>query len=101
MLLYIFSYILTRRTIKLNKKCSGTHYKGKNCDPKETVDKLKSAYAARPRHFFPESLMFTKVDTGIRGIKKSNGGWSDPRDHQLCKSFIQSVPANLTSITIS
>lgn len=78
----------------------GTHYKGKNCDPRSTVNSLNQAFSAKEKDFFPNMLRFEKVDTAIRAIKKSNGGWSDPRDHQLCKSFVHSDSTNLTKITL-
>lgn len=78
----------------------GTHYKGKNCDPKESVDNLKKSYIKQETKFFPKVLNFDKVDTLIRHMKKPNGGWADPRDHQLCKSFLQTDSVNLVNITI-
>jgi len=79
----------------------GTHYKGKNCDPKKRVNELNTIYKDLEKNFFPQELVFDKVDTGIRPIKKSNGGWSDPRDHQLCKSHVQQDAPDLTKITIA
>lgn len=81
----------------------GTHYKGKNCDPKQSVENLKMTQKQKSHLFFPEKIRFEKVDTAIHSAKKSNGGWSDPRDHQLCKSFLtsNSNSLNLVNITIS
>lgn len=80
---------------------SGTHYKGKNCDPKHRVDDLKTIYNELKNDFFPNEFVFEKVDTGIRALKRSNGGWSDPRDHQLCKSHLNDSFLSLVNITLS
>ena len=69
----------------------GLHHKGKNCDPKDNVDKLVSMFAEKPSAFFPKSFELSGIYTGIRTPKKSNGGWSDPRDIQLCKQFFYST----------
>ncbi len=52
-------------------------------------------------NFFGIEFKFEKVDTSIKQAKKPNGGWSDPRDHQLCKSFRQEhfSIANITILT--
>lgn len=77
----------------------GTHYKGKNCDPKQSVEALKLAYAKKQSKFFSEEFEFEKVDTSIKQPKKPNGGWSDPRDHMMCKRFMQDA-FNLQNITL-
>lgn len=79
----------------------GTHYKGKNCNPKNSVDSLMSTYMSKKSEFFPKEMKFEKVDTGIRTMKKPNGGWSDPRDHQLCKSFLSDQSLNLLGLNIT
>ena len=65
----------------------GTHHKGKNCDPKERVEFLKQTFTKNESKFYPIKFDLNKVNTQIRAIKKPNGGWSDQRDHLLCKSF--------------
>lgn len=47
----------------------------------QTIEKKKS-------ETFSDKFDLSVVNTGIMAIKKSNGGWADPRDHNLCKSFI-------------
>ena len=69
---------------------SGTHHKQKNCDPQSLVAKLRDVYESKKSEYFPKSLELSKVDTILRIIKKSNGGWADPRDHRLCMSFAKS-----------
>merc|ERR1719245_1154671 len=51
----------------------GTHYKGKNCNPRNSVDSLMRSYKLKQYNFFPKKMKFEKVDTGIRAMKKSNG----------------------------
>ena len=80
---------------------SGTHHKGSNCDPKEQVDKLKNVFLEKQKQFYPDNLVLNGINTGIHKITKSNGGWSDPRDHYLCKSFFENKsPNNYTTITL-
>lgn len=76
----------------------GIHHKGKNCDPKEKINLLKDNFKKNFKYFFPSSFNIGRVNTAIKIVKKSNGGWSDPRDHELCKSFASPVSArnNLT-----
>jgi alpha-1,6-mannosyl-glycoprotein beta-1,2-N-acetylglucosaminyltransferase len=76
----------------------GTHHKGKNCDPKEKIKNLKNDFDKNLAKYFPENFDIGKINTAIRKVKKSNGGWSDKRDHSLCRSFASPVSArnNLT-----
>ncbi|CAF0703818.1 unnamed protein product [Brachionus calyciflorus] len=75
----------------------GTHHKGSNCDPKEKIESLKKTIQNKQTQFFPKKFELNGVNTGIIAIKKSNGGWGDPRDHNLCKSFIdQYIKSNNT-----
>lgn len=67
---------------------SGTHHKGSNCDPKEKIEILKQTIDKKKSETFSDKFDSSAVHTGIISIKKSNGGWADPRDHNLCKSFI-------------
>ncbi|CAF0703814.1 unnamed protein product [Brachionus calyciflorus] len=66
----------------------GTHFKSKACDPKVKLGEMKKKYEESKSNFFPRDLNFSGKIFGMRKIKKSNGGWSDPRDHELCKSFV-------------
>jgi hypothetical protein len=65
------------------------HHKGKNCDIKQTVEELNTQYRRASDAFFSDKFTITGVNTAIRRVKKPNGGWADPRDMQLCKSFFQ------------
>lgn len=77
----------------------GTHYKSKNCDPKNTILSLEKSFNDKKKDFFPENFKLDKINTAIIKIRNSNGGWSDPRDHQLCKSFL-SNSSDLRNISI-
>ena len=65
----------------------GTHHKNSNCDPKIRINSIKNDYNKYEHLFFPSKFNLSNINPGIYAIKKSNGGWSDPRDHLLCKSL--------------
>lgn len=69
---------------------SGIHHKGKKCDPSSQIEKAKKVYLENQQEFFASSLDLIGINTGIKRAKIPNGGWSDPRDHQLCKRFFSS-----------
>ena len=73
---------------------SGMHHKVKICDIKDKIGLLNSQYKQVVNSFFPVDMNLTSVSTSIRLKKEPNGGWSDPRDMQLCKSFFS--PLNST-----
>jgi hypothetical protein len=59
----------------------------KNCDPFSLVKQYKTCYRNYSKNFFPKILRFNYLKT-IVFKTKLNGGWGDTRDHELCKSFI-------------
>lgn len=71
---------------------SGLHHDSENCDPINFVTKIHQIFrkAKRSHRFYPTNLKlipasFIKAPISFR----SNGGWSDIRDHNLCLSFIR------------
>ena len=66
----------------------GTHHKGSNCDPIERVKELDKIVENNSSNFFPNELKISFDSKIFYKLRKSNGGWSDIRDHLLCKSFI-------------
>jgi hypothetical protein len=75
--------------VKINfLKYSGTHHKGLNCDPNEKVKNLNEIKSKEYSNFFPKELIKSYESKLFFRLRKSNGGWSDIRDHMLCKSFI-------------
>lgn len=69
---------------------SGLHHDSGNCDPIHFVTKIHQIFrkANKSHRFYPTNLelipaTFIKAPTSFR----SNGGWSDIRDHNLCLSF--------------
>ncbi|RMZ97683.1 alpha-1-6-mannosyl-glyco 2-beta-N-acetylglucosaminyltransferase [Brachionus plicatilis] len=79
-------YPVSSRVIHMGE--CGTHHKGSNCDPKAKIENLKQTMERKKNDLFSDKFDLNAVNTGILTIKKSNGGWGDPRDHNLCKSFI-------------
>ena len=65
----------------------GTHHKLKNCHPNNKTQSLLESYNNNKQEFFPHYFNLTKVYYENKRFCKPNGGWADPRDHLLCKSF--------------
>ncbi|XP_063907913.1 alpha-1,6-mannosyl-glycoprotein 2-beta-N-acetylglucosaminyltransferase-like [Zophobas morio] len=59
----------------------GTHSDGEICDPTELIQDFKN----RQTNLFPDSFYVT-FDNNQEIVDRSrpNGGWGDPRDHELC-----------------
>lgn len=68
----------------------GVHHKKANCYKNTIVNKVIHLLSASKSYLFPRKL--TKINTIKRNFKmpKVNGGWSDIRDHQLCRNHFQS-----------
>eukprot|EP00088_Acartia_fossae_P004770 TRINITY_DN12067_c0_g1_i4.p1 TRINITY_DN12067_c0_g1~~TRINITY_DN12067_c0_g1_i4.p1 ORF type:complete len:517 (-),score=99.95 TRINITY_DN12067_c0_g1_i4:174-1724(-) len=66
----------------------GVHHKKKDCNSSAVVNKVKFIVDSAKKYFFPESLrVSTRMPRRKLKLKKSNGGWGDLRDHQLCLNF--------------
>ena len=69
----------------LNKlySSSGVHAKtGGKCDPAEAAGTIRRDLERAKDFLFPANLPLTEVSS-LHG-QQVNGGWGDPRDHQLC-----------------
>ena len=61
---------------------SGVHVKTSNCNPAETARTIRSDLEKAKDFTFPENLPVTEAFDLHN--PRVNGGWGDPRDHQLC-----------------
>ena len=60
------------------------HSDGEICDPTELIQDFKN----RQTNLFPDSFYVT-FDNNQEIVDRSrpNGGWGDPRDHELCMNM--------------
>ncbi|XP_018322841.1 alpha-1,6-mannosyl-glycoprotein 2-beta-N-acetylglucosaminyltransferase-like [Agrilus planipennis] len=63
----------------------GVHKKTKNCENSFNV--LKKFYREMVYNHNPEKISVTEL-VGLVRIPGGNGGWADPRDHELCMSMV-------------
>ena len=69
-------------------KC-GTHHTNNDCNVEEKIKRLKFDFSRKIDQFFPTTFIREpKIDFNARLIQEPNGGWSDYRDHTLCKIFL-------------
>lgn len=76
-----------------NYDFSGVHTRNKDkidCSTAKLVDGLKEEISENKNYFFPAELMFVKNHDRFFKLAESHGygGWSNPRDIQLCISFL-------------
>jgi len=70
----------------------GVHHKKKDCTSSAAMNKVKFIIDSAKKFFFPDSLRVSvRVPRRKLKLKKSNGGWGDNRDHQLCLNFSAAV----------
>lgn len=66
----------------------GIHHTGENCNVEVSKNNIQAMLDNNKEHMFPSAVT---ID-GYSGVKQNdprlNGGWGDPRDHQLCLSFL-------------
>ena len=68
--------------------CSGVHHKKKLCDPVTAARTIDNSVKKYQSFLFPENLFVDQLKVKKIKLKKGNGGWGDPRDHELCLSFV-------------
>ncbi|XP_071534649.1 uncharacterized protein [Panulirus ornatus] len=68
----------------------GTHIKKKICDVKSEVESLRHHFQANAQSLFPEAFKVHGLFNNSSKQSKPNGGWSDHRDHQLCRDMTNS-----------
>lgn len=69
---------------------SGVHHKRKTCDPKKATQAIEKGIKQYNSLLFPDVLTVELRRGKKMRLKKGNGGWGDPRDRQLCMSFVES-----------
>ena len=66
-------------------KC-GVHHKKSECSVDEEVQTIENFYSRFQNQFFPGNFsVIRKKSPKIKLV--NNGGWSDPRDHELCIQY--------------
>ncbi len=73
---------------------SGIHHTGNSCDIDKKLNEIKSVISDQSIYFYPKNLELAFDKKTMVKLKKPNGGWSDLRDHLLCKSFVDFSMAN-------
>lgn len=67
----------------------GIHHQGRKCDAEEVVNTIEQKFEQNQKVLFPAKLDLV-AEKSFRKIRfKNNGGWADPRDHQLCQQYVQ------------
>lgn len=62
------------------------HNKKSDCSTKAQVHKIEELYLNNQDKFFPDRLtVMRRQDKKLKIV--NNGGWNDPRDHQLCLQY--------------
>jgi hypothetical protein len=67
----------------------GIHHKGLKCDVNGKLKELKETISLRSQYFFPKKFELLQKQVSFSKLYHPNGGWSDIRDHLLCKSFVK------------
>ena len=77
-------------------ECSGLHHgaSGKQCDERASMQAVDDLIQESVGHLFPAKLRQSKGAAAARAAQAyhmppPNGGWSDPRDHDLCLTHVQ------------
>lgn len=72
---------------------SGTHQK-KNCDTDKDFRRVQGTLNGNSQFLHPTKMEFTERKPSVEvkfnriQVLKGYGGWGDPRDHDLCMSFV-------------
>jgi len=59
------------------------------CDPIEKINSVKQRYTNNKVQFFPSSFKEEKILEYLQKKDTPNGGFSDTRDHALCKKNVE------------
>lgn len=63
----------------------GVHHKKNNCEATAVISRVQKVLKiARKYMFMPRLTLIYTTNSKKQKVRKGNGGWGDPRDHQLC-----------------
>ncbi|CAG2162569.1 unnamed protein product [Oppiella nova] len=62
----------------------GLHHKTKRCNNKEIIQTIRDTFESSKNYLFPKRMALHKRPQKAFRMPKPNGGWADPRDHELC-----------------
>ena len=62
----------------------GLHHNKQECNNKLIVQTIKQRFKIYEKYLFPKQMVLYKRVHKSFSMPKPNGGWGDPRDHQLC-----------------
>lgn len=84
----------------------GMHLKGKSCNQLAMTRKVSEIIDSAKKYLFPSNLIQHPAGRKSSKPPPPNGGWSDPRDHQLClylfnSSFPSPIVTSSSSSTVT
>ena len=62
------------------------HHKNADCAVDKQVQSLGEVYSLHQDRFFPRNFSVMRLPSKKTKLV-NNGGWADPRDHQLCLQY--------------
>ncbi|CAG2100214.1 unnamed protein product, partial [Medioppia subpectinata] len=62
----------------------GLHHKTKRCNNKEMIETIEDTFKVSKNYLFPKQMILQQKSQKPFRMPKANGGWADPRDHELC-----------------
>ncbi|XP_050394032.1 alpha-1,6-mannosyl-glycoprotein 2-beta-N-acetylglucosaminyltransferase-like isoform X2 [Patella vulgata] len=71
-------------------KCHGFHREN-ICSMDEVLLNIKNFLNINQQYMYPQEMVYLVKKTPVRKVSDQvgNGGWADPRDHNLCLSFFK------------
>ncbi|XP_071112212.1 alpha-1,6-mannosyl-glycoprotein 2-beta-N-acetylglucosaminyltransferase-like [Haliotis cracherodii] len=69
--------------------CHGFHRNIKGCDRDQVKSSIQKVLSMYQKNLFPHKFKASKNKAKPRSIRQGFGGWSDPRDQELCLRFFE------------
>ncbi|XP_046545583.1 alpha-1,6-mannosyl-glycoprotein 2-beta-N-acetylglucosaminyltransferase-like [Haliotis rubra] len=69
--------------------CHGFHRNIKGCDRERVKRNIQNVLAMHQQNLFPHKFKVSKNRAKTRLMRQGFGGWSDPRDKELCLRFFE------------